>query len=114
YDLVLNGFEVGGGSLRIFEKELQEKVFKILGLDDKEIQERFGHMLEAFKFSPPPHGGIALGLDRLIALLIGETSIREVMAFPKTGDAKELLTGAPSPVSEKVLKEAHIKVEKNK
>lgn len=112
YDLVLNGFEVGGGSLRIFEKELQEKVFKILGLDEKEIQERFGHMLDAFKFSPPPHGGIALGLDRLIALLIGESSIREVMAFPKTGDAKELLTGAPSSVSAKTLKEAHIKIEK--
>jgi len=114
YDLVLNGFEVGGGSLRIFEKELQEKVFKILGLDEKEIQERFGHMLEAFSFSPPPHGGIALGLDRLIALLVGEASIREVMAFPKTGDAKELLTGAPSSISAKALKEAHIKIEKDK
>ncbi|PIT88317.1 MAG: aspartate--tRNA ligase [Candidatus Magasanikbacteria bacterium CG10_big_fil_rev_8_21_14_0_10_36_32] len=110
YDLVLNGFEIGGGSLRIFERELQKKVFKILGLSDEETQSRFGHMLEAFTFAPPPHGGIALGLDRLIMLLSGEENIREVMAFPKTGDARDLMMGAPSPMPESALKEAHIKL----
>jgi aspartyl-tRNA synthetase len=112
YDLVLNGFEVGGGSIRIFERDLQQKIFEILGLTPEEIKARFGHMLEAFTFSPPPHGGIALGLDRLIAILLKEESIREVMAFPKTGDAKDLLTGAPSPVSPQALKDAHIKTDK--
>jgi aspartyl-tRNA synthetase len=110
YDLVLNGFEVGGGSIRIFEKELQEKVFEILGISKEETQIRFGHMLEAFKFSPPPHGGIALGMDRLVALLLGESNIREVMAFPKTGDARDPLCGAPAPVSPQALKDANIKL----
>lgn len=110
YDLVLNGFEVGGGSIRIFERELQERIFEILGVSKEETQARFGHMLEAFKFSPPPHGGIALGLDRLIALLMGESNIREVMAFPKTGDARDPLCGAPAPVSPQALKEANIKL----
>lgn len=109
YDLVLNGVEIGGGSLRIHEKDLQEKIFKILGLKEKDINERFGHLLEAFKYSPPPHGGIALGLDRLISLLLGEESIREVVAFPKTGDAKDLLFNAPAEMSESILKELHIK-----
>lgn len=112
YDLVLNGYEIGGGSIRIFQKELQQRIFKSLGLSDKETKERFGHMLEAFEFSPPPHGGIALGLDRLFAILLGEKSIREVMAFPKTGDAKDPLTGAPTPLPRKTLKEAHIKLDK--
>lgn len=112
YDIVLNGFEIGGGSIRISEKELQEKIFSLLGLSPEEIETRFGHMLEAFKFSPPPHGGIALGLDRLISILLGEENIREVIAFPKTGDAKDLLCGAPSPLPTKALKEVHINLEK--
>lgn len=111
YDIVLNGFEIGGGSIRIFEKELQEKIFSMLGLSPEETEARFGHMLEAFKYSPPPHGGIALGLDRLISILLGEENIREVIAFPKTGDAKDLLCGAPSPLPTKALKEVHINLE---
>jgi aspartyl-tRNA synthetase len=110
YDIVLNGFEIGGGSLRIFERELQKKVFKLLGLSEEEIQSRFGHILEAFTFGPPPHGGIALGLDRLIAILQGEENIREVMAFPKTGDARDLMMNAPSPLPEQTLKDVHIKL----
>lgn len=109
YDLVLNGYEIAGGSLRIFETDLQRKIFEILGLRENEIQERFGHILEAFKFSPPPHGGIAFGLDRLVAVLCGEPSIREVIAFPKTGDALDLLMGAPSEMPDKALKVLHLK-----
>lgn len=112
YDIVLNGFEIGGGSLRIFERELQKKVFELLGLSETEIQSRFGHMLEAFTFGPPPHGGIALGLDRIIAILQGEENIREVMAFPKTGDARDLMMNAPSPLPEQALDDVHIKLKK--
>lgn len=114
YDLVLNGVEIGGGSLRIYEPDLQEKIFKILGLKEQDIKERFGHLLEAFKYSPPPHGGIALGLDRLIACLIGEENIREVIAFPKTGDAKDLLFNAPSEINDQTLKELNIQTIKQK
>ncbi len=110
YDIVLNGFEIGGGSLRIFERELQKKVFELLGLSETEIQSRFGHILEAFTFGPPPHGGIALGLDRIIAILQGEDNIREVMAFPKTGDARDLMMNAPSPLPDQALKDVHIKL----
>ena len=110
YDIVLNGFEIGGGSLRIFERELQKKVFELLGLSEEEIQSRFGHILEAFTFGPPPHGGIALGLDRIIAILQGEENIREVMAFPKTGDAQDLMMNAPSPLPAQALKDVHIKL----
>lgn len=109
YDLVLNGYEIGGGSIRIHEKDLQEKIFKMLGLSQREIDARFGHMLEAFKYGVPPHGGIALGLDRLIMLLAGEPNIREVIAFPKTGDARDPLTGAPAPMPARRQAEAHIK-----
>lgn len=109
YDLVLNGYEVGGGSIRISDIALQNKVFKILGLSEKEIKTRFGHILEAFKFSPPPHGGIAIGFDRLVAVLCGEDGIREVIAFPKTGDAKDLLMGAPSVLPDSALKMLHLK-----
>lgn len=112
YDLVLNGSEIGGGSIRIFERELQEKIFNILGVKKEDIKERFGHMLEAFRFSPPPHGGIALGMDRLMSILLGEESIRETIAFPKTGDATDPLTGAPTEISNQSLKEAHIKIDK--
>ena len=113
YDLVLNGSELGSGSLRIYEGKLQEQIFEVLGLTKEEIKTRFGHMLEAFKFSPPPHGGFAFGLDRLIAELLNQNSIREVIAFPKTGDAKDPLMGAPALVSETALREAHIKLRKS-
>jgi len=110
YDLVLNGQEIAGGSIRIHNRELQSKIFKILGLEEKEIKKKFGHMLEAFQYGAPPHGGIAAGLDRLIAILQNEPNIREVIAFPKTGDAYDPMMGAPSEVSDKQLKEVHIKL----
>ncbi len=109
YDLVLNGYEVGGGSIRIHKRELQNKIFEILGLKTLEIEARFGHMLKAFEYGAPPHGGIALGLDRIVMILMNESSIREVIAFPKTGDDRDLLMGAPSEMNEKQLKELHIK-----
>jgi aspartyl-tRNA synthetase len=109
YDIALNGYEVGGGSIRIHDAKLQHQVFELLGLGKQEIEARFGHMLEAFKYGAPPHGGIAYGLDRLIMLLAGEPNIREVIAFPKTGDARDPLTGAPGPASDQALAEAHIK-----
>jgi len=110
YDIVLNGIEIGGGSLRIHERELQNKIFKLLGLSKKEIESRFNHILEAFDYGAPPHGGIAPGIDRLAMILQNEPSIREVIAFPKTGDAKDLMMGAPSVLSEKQIKQAHIKI----
>ncbi|MFH1990602.1 MAG: aspartate--tRNA ligase [Patescibacteria group bacterium] len=109
YDLVLNGYEIGGGSIRIHQRELQNKIFEILGLKEAEIEARFGHMLKAFEYGAPPHGGIALGLDRLLMILMNEPSIREVIAFPKTGDDRDLMIGAPSDISENQLKEIHIK-----
>lgn len=109
YDLVLNGFEVGGGGIRIHDATLLEKVFEVLGHSREVIHERFGHMLEAFKYGVPPHGGIALGLDRLFALFHNEPNIREVIAFPKTGDGRDLMMGAPSEVSKEQLKELGIK-----
>ncbi len=109
YDLVLNGYEIAGGSIRISDGVLQHKVFEILGLPESEVQNRFGHMLEAFKFSPPPHGGIAFGFDRLATVLCGETNIREVIAFPKTGEGRDLLMGAPSKISTKSLKVLNLK-----
>ncbi len=110
YDLALNGFEVAGGSLRIFDHALQKKIFQILGVTDEDINIRFGHMLEAFTYGVPPHGGIAFGLDRLIAILQGEENIREVIAFPKTGDARDLMMGAPSSLPDSALSDVHIKV----
>ncbi|MBU3999642.1 aspartate--tRNA ligase, partial [Patescibacteria group bacterium] len=110
YDIVLNGVEIGGGSIRIHKKDLQKKVFKILGLSEKEIQDRFGHMLQAFEYGAPPHGGIAPGIDRLVMLLAGEPNIREVIAFPKTGDARDPMMGAPSELGDEQLKEANIEV----
>ncbi len=109
YDLVLNGYEIGGGSIRIHQRELQNKMFEVLGVEAKDIEARFGHMLKAFEYGAPPHGGIALGLDRIIMILMNESSIREVIAFPKTGDDGDLLMGAPSEMNEKQLKELHIK-----
>jgi len=112
YDLVLNGYEIGGGSIRIHQRDLQNKIFEILGLKEAEIEARFGHMLKAFEYGAPPHGGIALGLDRILMILMNESSIREVIAFPKTGDDRDLLMGAPSDISESQLKELGIKVVK--
>jgi aspartyl-tRNA synthetase len=112
YDMVLNGTELGGGSMRIYREEVQKKVFKALGISDDEAEEKFGFLLDALKFGCPPHGGIAFGLDRLVMLLSGASSIRDVMAFPKTQSASCLLTQAPSAVSEVQLRELHIKLRK--
>jgi aspartyl-tRNA synthetase len=112
YDLVLNGYELSSGSIRIHKRDLQNKIFQMLGLSDEQIKARFGHMLEAFEYGCPPHGGMAPGIDRIVMLLANEPNIREVIAFPKTGDARDLLMGAPSPVEDKRLKEAHVRIEK--
>jgi aspartyl-tRNA synthetase len=100
YDIVLNGYEVGGGSIRIHDSALQAKVFKLLSLSDEEARERFGFFLEALQYGTPPHGGIALGVDRIVMLLAGETSLRQVIAFPKTASATDLMTGSPSTVED--------------
>ena len=113
YDFVLNGCEIGGGSLRIYEPKLLETIFEILGHKKEDIAEKFGHLLKAFKYGVPPHGGIALGLDRIIMILQDEPSIREVIAFPKTGDGKDLMMNAPAEVDEKQLKDLHIKTLKS-
>ena len=110
YDLVLNGTELGGGSIRIHRNDLQQAVFSILGINEEQAQEKFGFLLEALKYGCPPHGGIALGLDRMIMLLAGANSIREVIAFPKTQSAACMLTNAPAHVSEAQLRELHIKL----
>jgi aspartyl-tRNA synthetase len=111
YDLVLNGSEIGGGSIRIHDQRLQRLVFKLLGMSDEEARLRFGFFVDALEFGTPPHGGIALGLDRIVAILAGEQSIREVIAFPKTAQAVDLMAGAPSTVDPKQLRELRIKTE---
>lgn len=108
YDVVLNGYELGGGSIRIYRRENQRAMFQLLGIDDETALERFGHMLEAFEYGAPPHGGIACGIDRLVMLLANEMTIREVIAFPKTQQAIDLMTDAPSFVDEKQLRDLHI------
>jgi aspartyl-tRNA synthetase len=110
YDLACNGYEVAGGSIRIHIREVQEKIFGLIGLNVEDAKERFGHMLEAFEFGTPPHGGIAPGIDRLVMLLAGEPNIREVIAFPKTQQAADLMAGAPSEAEPKQLAELHIRL----
>ncbi len=105
YDLVLNGFEVGGGSIRIHRPEVQRKVFEVLGLSEREIEEKFGHLLTAFRYGAPPHGGIAMGIDRIVMLMAGKDAIRDVTAFPKAQSGADPLTGAPAPVDEGQLRE---------
>ncbi|WP_342577123.1 aspartate--tRNA ligase [Psychrobacillus sp. FSL K6-2843] len=112
YDLVLNGYELGGGSLRIYSREVQEKMFEILGFSDEEAKAQFGFLMEAFEYGTPPHGGVAFGLDRLVMLLSGRTNLRDTIAFPKTASASCLLTQAPSPVAEAQLDELHLKLNK--
>jgi len=109
YDMVLNGSEIGGGSIRIHDQRLQRLVFKLLGMSDEEAKARFGFFVDALEYGTPPHGGIALGLDRIAAILSGEQSIREVIAFPKTAQAVDLMAGAPSEVDPKQLRELHVR-----
>ena len=112
YDLVLNGYELGGGSIRIHQRELQNRIFELLGLGAETIEARFGHILKSFEFGAPPHGGCAHGIDRIVMLLQNEPNIREVIAFPKTGEGKDLMMGSPSEISEKQLKELGIQLKK--
>jgi aspartyl-tRNA synthetase len=110
YDVVCNGYELGGGSIRIHRRDIQERVFRLIGMTDEEARQKFGHLLEAFEFGTPPHGGIALGIDRVTMLLAGQDSIREMVAFPKTQSATEPMTGSPSEVGPRELADLHLEV----
>jgi aspartyl-tRNA synthetase len=110
YDLVCNGYELASGSIRIHRRDIQEKVFTLLNYTPQEAQARFGHLLRAFEYGAPPHGGIAPGIDRLVMLLADEKNIKEVMAFPKTQKAADLMTDAPSKIDDAQLEELHIRI----
>ena len=112
YDLILNGYELSSGSIRIHERDVQKQIFKLLNISEEEQQKKFGHMLEAFTYGAPPHGGFAPGIDRIVMILQNEPNIREVIAFPKTGEGKDLMMGSPAEISEKQLKELGIKLAK--
>ena len=114
YDMVINGQEAGGGSIRIHDPRMQEKIFSILGFTQEDIEERFGFFVEAFKYGAPPHGGLAFGLDRLTMLVTGTDNIKDVIAFPKVQNASCLMSGAPSPVEDNQLKELAIKFDEKK
>ena len=110
YDIVLNGTELGGGSVRIFQGDIQEKMFSVLGFSKEDAYERFGFLLNAFKYGVPPHAGLAYGLDRLVMLLVKADNIREVIAFPMSSSAQDLMMGSPSDVTEQQLRDVHIKI----
>ena len=108
YDIVMNGYELGGGSIRIHDKDLQARIFTLLGISDVDAVEKFGFLMNAFKYGAPPHGGMAFGLDRIVMLLVGSNQIRDVIAFPKTTSAMSLMDNSPSPVDEEQLDELHL------
>ena len=110
YDMICNGYEMASGSIRIHRRDIQSKVFSLLGIGEEEAQRKFGHMLEAFEFGAPPHGGIAPGIDRLVMLLADEPNIREVIAFPKNQTGRDVMADAPSPADSRQLKELHIQI----
>ena len=110
YDLVLNGWELGSGSVRIHKKDIQAKIFNLLGIQDEEAEQKFGFLLDAFKYGAPPHAGFAFGIDRLVALLAGEENIREVIAFPKTQSGSDPLTNAPTPLDVTHLEELGLRL----
>jgi aspartyl-tRNA synthetase len=113
YDFVINGVEIGGGSIRIHEEALQKKMFKVLGFTDAEAERQFGFLMQAFRYGAPPHGGIAFGLDRLVSLFAGEDSIRDVIAFPKNNSARDIMADAPGEISDEQLRELSISIQKS-